>query len=244
MRELLKRIFLVRKCVGCRKILEYKNFNEAFCPDCRELYLGARMDICPECASEAERCRCMPPLLKKENAASLIKLFFYSKKKDSEPQNRLIYYLKRNKSRRVNAFVANELVLIIRNELSKLQIDEPPLIVGVPRARGAVNEHGFDQSEMLSKAVAERLFLEYYPYLKRRRGGKPQKSLTAGERRKNIKDLVYVLPSDVERIKGKTVVLIDDVVTTGATMSACAHVLRACGAKNLLCVAIASDIKM
>lgn len=244
MRKELKRIFLVRKCVGCRKILEYESFNEAFCPSCKELYLGARMDICPECALEAEKCRCMPPLLKKEKVVSLRRLFFYSKRKEREPQNRLIYYLKRNKSRRVNSFIASELAPIIRAELGKLQINEPPLIVGVPRSRSAMNEFGFDQSQMLCAALADSLFLEYHCYLKRRRGGKPQKSLTAGERRKNIKDLIYVLPDDVEAIRGKNVVLIDDIVTTGATMSACAHVLKECGAKNLLCIAIASDIKM
>ena len=97
MKELLKRIFIVHKCVSCRKILDFKSFNNALCSDCREGYLGARMDICPECSLEAERCRCMTPLLKKDGALSLRKLFFYSKSKAGEPQNRLIYYLKRHK---------------------------------------------------------------------------------------------------------------------------------------------------
>ena len=46
-----------------------------------------------------------------------------------------------------------------------------------------------------------------------------------------------------EKIKGKTVILIDDVVTTGASMSACTHILRECGAKNIICIAVASNIK-
>ena len=45
------------------------------------------------------------------------------------------------------------------------------------------------------------------------------------------------------KIRGRIVVLIDDVVTTGASMSACAQLLYECGAKNILCIAIASDIK-
>ena len=243
MKKLFKRIFLVHKCVGCRKILDHNDFDEAFCPSCRELYLSAKMEICPECALEAENCRCMPPLLKKDKAVSLRRLFFYSKKKAGEPQNRLIYYLKRNKSKRASAVLSKELLLLINKELAKFKIDGIPLLVGVPRSRGAFFEYGFDQADMLCRALSECCGLEYFTCLKRRRGGRPQKSLTAGERRKNIKELIYIDKSFSGKIKGRTVVLVDDVVTTGASMSACAHVLFECGAKNIVCIALASDLK-
>ena len=243
MKDLFKRIFLVHKCVGCRKILEYKNFNDAFCPSCRELFLGAKMEICPECSHEAEKCRCMPPLLKKDKIVALRRIFFYSKKKSSEVQNRLIYYLKKNKSKRVSAYLSRELLSIINSEIARLDIDKIPLIVGVPRSRGALYEYGFDQADMLCRALSERCGLEYCAVLKRKRGGKAQKSLTAGERRKNIKDLIYADKKLVSCVNGRTVILIDDVVTTGASMSACIHVLRECGAENIVCIAIASDIK-
>ena len=243
MKELLRRIFLVHKCVGCRKILDYKYFDEAFCPSCRELYLGARMQICPECSLEAEKCRCVPALLKKDKVLSLRRLFFYSKSKSGEVQNRLIYYLKRNKSKRVSRALARDLLPMIYAELAKFEIDELPLIVAIPRSRGARYEYGFDQADMLCRAIAEQSTLEYCAVLKRRRGGRAQKSLTSGERRKNIKNLLYADKSVAEKIKGKTVILIDDVVTTGASMSACTHILRECGAKNIICIAVASNIK-
>lgn len=243
MKELLRRIFLVHKCVGCRKILDEKNFNDAFCPSCREVYLSARMEICPECSLEAEKCRCMPSLLKKDKSVSLRRLFFYSKNKGNEAQNRLIYYLKRNKSKRVSYAISGELLPLINSEIAKLKIDEIPMLVGVPRSRSAFFEYGFDQADMLCRAMAKRCGLEYCATLKRRRGGKAQKSLTAGERRKNIKNLIYVDKDVADKIKNKTVILLDDVVTTGASMSACVHVLRECGAKNVVCIAIASDIK-
>ena len=243
MKELFKRIFIVHKCVSCRKILAYKNFTDAFCPDCREHYLGARMDICPECSLEAEKCRCMPPLLKKDKALSLRKLFFYSKNKSAEPQNRLIYYLKRNKSKRASAFVAGELLPLINYELGRVEVNEIPLLVGIPRSKGAFFEYGFDQADMLCRAISERCGLEYSTVIKRRRGGKAQKSLTAGERLKNIKSLIYADKNGIDEIMGRTVILLDDVVTTGASMSACVHILRECGAKNIICVALATDIK-
>lgn len=243
MNELFKRIFIIHKCVGCHKILDYKDFSEPFCPKCREHYLSKKMEVCPECSAEAHRCRCMPPLLKKDKAVTLRKLFFYSKKKSLEPQNRLIYYLKRNNSKRVNQAVAGELLPLINSELSRLEVNEIPLLVGIPRSKGAFFEYGFDQADLLCRAISSRCGLEYCNALRRRRGGKPQKSLTAGERRKNIKNILYVDKSERDKIKGRTVILLDDVVTTGASMSACIDLLRACGAKNIICIAIASDIK-
>ena len=243
MKEQLKRIFLVHKCVGCRKILDYDNFNEAFCPSCREIYLASKMSICPECSSEADKCLCMPAFLKKDAVPSLRKLFFYSKERSGEPQNRLIYYLKKNKSKRVSRAIAREISVQISAELARLEIEEKPLLVGVPRSRSAFFEYGFDQTELICHSVSKLSNVEYCNLLKRRRGSKAQKSLTAGERRKNIKDSVYLDNKTVSSIKGRTVILFDDVVTTGASMSACAQILKSAGAKNILCVAIASDIK-
>ena len=243
MKELFERIFLVHKCVGCRKILEYNEFYDAFCPSCQKIYLGARMGICPQCSLEAEKCRCMPNLLKTDGIPSLRKLFFYSKDRAGEPQNRLIYYLKRNKSKRVSRAVAHELSMLINAELARLEGFDNPVLVGVPRSRGAFFEYGFDQAEMLCDAISEISKLENCRAIKRKRGGKPQKSLTAGERRKNIRDLIYADNIESAKIKGRNVILIDDVVTTGASMSACAQILKRLGAKNIVCIAIASDIK-
>lgn len=243
MKDLIKRIFLVHKCVSCRKILEYKDFDEAFCPSCREIYLAAKMSICPDCSQEAEKCRCMPPLLKKSEVVAVRKLFFYSKSKSSEPQNRLIYYLKRNKSKRVSRAVARELIPIIKAEAVRLNVQELPVVVSAPRSKSAVFEHGFDQSEMICRAISEISVFEYFKVLKRRWGGREQKALTAGERQKNIKDLIYVDNALCDKIKGKTVILIDDIVTTGATLSACVQLLKSKGAQNIVCIALASDIK-
>ena len=128
MKELIKRIFLVRKCVSCKKILDYKDFGEAFCFDCKEAYLSAKMAICPECSQEAQKCRCMPPFIKKDDVVVLRKLFFYSKNKAAEPQNRLIYYIKRNKNKRVSSAIARELIPIIKEESVKLNIQELPIV--------------------------------------------------------------------------------------------------------------------
>ena len=240
MRDMFLRIAFVHKCVGCNKILDKDDFHRAFCFDCREVYLASKMEMCPQCSLEAKECSCMPKLLKKD-ARVFRKLFFYDKSKRSQPQNRLIYYLKRNKSKRVVREAARELETLIKAELEKLDDTNEAVLACVPRSRGSAAVYGFDQSELICKALSELCNMEFVQALKRKRG-KPQKMLTAGERRKNIGRLLFANEKVIDKIVGKTVILIDDVVTTGASMSACIEILSKAGAKRFICVALSSDI--
>lgn len=243
MKEILRRIVFVHKCVGCGKILDGEDFDRMFCADCRELYLTSKMEICPECALEAQGCRCMPKLLKKDKAIAFRKLFFYDKTKRSEPQNRLIYFLKANKPRRALREVAKELSALLRRELARSQSALPIVLTFVPRSRRTRALYGFDQSERICKELSAFCGIELVSVIRRKRGGKPQKMLSAGERRKNIQSLLYADEKEREKVKDKLVVLLDDVVTTGASMSACIHILKECGAREIICLALSSDIK-
>lgn len=244
MKELLKRLVFVHKCVGCGTILIEGDFDKAFCKDCIEKYLSSKMSICPECAEEVKACGCMPKFMKKDGVPSFRKLFFYDKNKRSEPQNRLVYFLKGNRSTRVAREVAKELSELLFEELIKFEIPRSEAIITfVPRSRSAVAMYGFDQSEVVGRELSKICEIEFSAALKRKRGGKPQKSLTAGERRKNIQKLLYANPKTADALRGKTVILVDDVVTTGASMSACVHILKEQGAKRILCLALSSDIK-
>ena len=239
---LFKKLCVVKKCVRCRDPLDVLDFESAFCPECREGYLSAKMDICSDCSLMASECRCVPRLLAKDKIIALRRLFFYSKDRAREPQTRLIYFLKANKSRRVADFVAKELYALIEEELKAKEICEKPLIVAIPRSHKSRVRYGFDQSAVVALSLSRLYGFEYCNAFKRRRG-MPQKRLTAGERRKNIKRLVRVRDKNSGVIEGRTVILLDDVVTTGASMSACAQLLYERGAKNILCIAISSDLK-
>ncbi|MBP3369108.1 MAG: ComF family protein [Clostridia bacterium] len=240
----IKRICVVRKCACCRTILSVNDFEEAFCSSCNLGWQAAKTESCPECYGAASECSCMPKQLSRSGALTLRKLFFYSAKKENEPQNRLVYYLKHNKSKRVSDFVARELCGLVREEMSTLGIAaDDLLILNVPRGRRAVYAYGFDQSAEICRSLSELIGCEYFPAIKRRYGGKEQKKLNAAERRKNIKSLMRIREDDVDRIKGKYILLFDDVVTTGASMSACVSLLRKAGARGILCFSTASDIK-
>jgi predicted amidophosphoribosyltransferase len=75
----------------------------------------------------------------------------------------------------------------------------------------------------------------------RRTGGSVQKMLGQEQRAKNAFAAFEAVPKHCADLKGKCVILVDDVVTTGAGLSECARILYGCGAKRVLCVAIAAD---
>jgi ComF family protein len=185
----------------------------------------------------------MPPLLKKDKILSLRRLYFYSKDREAEPQNRLIYFIKKNRTNRVNNFVAGELLPLINAELGRFEINEIPLIVGVPRSSGSLTEYGFDQSKDVCVSLAQRLGATYCGALGRKFGGSEQKKLGAAQRKKNIANLIYLRENMQNMLKGRYVLLFDDVVTTGASMSVCVSALRRAGVKGVVCLTLASDIK-
>lgn len=244
MNEYLRPIFSVHKCVACRSILSREVFDESFCPTCHLAWQVAKTESCPECYRAATECTCMPKLLSSAGALTLRRLFFYSPKKEKEAQNRLVYYIKHNKSRRASRFVASEISKPLLSEMATLGIKAESLtVLGVPRGRKAVRAEGFDQSALVARALAREIGAEYAPLIKRRFGTKEQKKLSAAQRRKNLANSMYLAKRAEEKLRGRYVALFDDIVTTGASMAACLPLLRRAGVKGVICLAIASDLK-
>ena len=108
----------------------------------------------------------------------------------------------------------------------------------VPLAPDRKKERGYDQVELIARNVSDRLMVPLIPLLKKRRGVSAQ-SLAASpeERRANIAGAYRVI--DPEAVRGKRVLIIDDVVTTGATLSECAKTLCMAGADKVLCATLA-----
>ncbi len=103
------------------------------------------------------------------------------------------------------------------------------VLVPVPLAIGRQRERGFNQSELLALRLAR---LAHLPCdtaaLARRRETWPQAGLSREERERNVNGAFRV--PEPRRVAGRSILLIDDVLTTGATAQACARVLKATGA--------------
>ncbi len=108
-------------------------------------------------------------------------------------------------------------------------------VTAVPISAQRRRLRGYNQSELIAQAAAKRLGLPYRECLVKTTDNKEQHKLSEKERRRNVQG-VYALKTE---ISGKNILLLDDIVTTGATLCECAGVLFQGGANKVACAAIA-----
>lgn len=114
----------------------------------------------------------------------------------------------------------------------------PQLIVPVPLHRFRLRQRGFNQAVLLGNTLSRHLSLPLLPdALARTRHTEPQIKLAATERRSNVKGAFAVKKPD--RIAGKRILLLDDIMTTGSTLDECAKELKNAGAEAVIAVTIA-----
>ncbi len=112
------------------------------------------------------------------------------------------------------------------------------LITWVPLSSARKKKRGYDQAFLLATAAALELGDVAVELLRKMVDSPAQSGLGAAEKRKANVSGVYEA-ADPDIINGKNILIIDDVATTGATLSECARVLLTAGAKKVLCAALA-----
>lgn len=112
------------------------------------------------------------------------------------------------------------------------------LVIPVPLHRARHRERGFNQSEVLAEGVSQAINLPLVKdILKRKKNTKDQTYLNAQQRTENVRDAFMVIQP--ERINERDVILVDDVITTGATLNECTRMLQKAGAKRIFAVTLA-----
>lgn len=118
------------------------------------------------------------------------------------------------------------------------------LVVPVPLHPRKLRQRGFNQSELIAKAALKRhpvAAVLNTKCLVRQRETVPQAGLTRHQRRENIRGAFAV--KDAGAVRGRDILLVDDVFTTGTTVSECARVLRRAGAASVYAVTVARALK-
>ncbi len=113
-------------------------------------------------------------------------------------------------------------------------VEERSALIPVPLSRTRVRERGFNQSAEIARALAPLWGIEAREdLLLRAASTTSQTQLTPGERKSNVAGAFAVPDSARARLRGAHVVMVDDVITTGSTLHACASALFAAGARTI-----------
>lgn len=114
------------------------------------------------------------------------------------------------------------------------------MIVPVPLSKAHYKKRGYNQAGLLARPLAYAVEKPYRPgALERTRDTLSQVHLGAHERRKNVSN---AFGAKAEIVKGKNILVIDDVTTTGSTISACAKALKSAGASTVFGMTLARSV--
>ena len=216
------RTFFPKHCYLCNAVVYPR---QRVCAACRETAPYIYPPVCERCGRSADDCRCG----KRRRAFERCVSPFYHK---GAAQNG-IYTLKREGYVVTVAGFVGEMAEVVRREYGGIPFD---LVTAVPLHKRELAERGFNQAEKLGRALAERLGLPYATVLTKITVTAPQKELKAVERSGNLRGVFDVCGE----VSGKTVLLVDDVITTGATLDECAKMLKIFGAAEVYAVTAAA----
>ncbi len=147
---------------------------------------------------------------------------------------KMIYCFKFKNRKELAELIAKEMADTFNKYYSDISFD---LITAVPMRFTTRIKRGYDQVDVLCGRLSKLIALPYLKLLKQTGKKQPQHTLRQAIKRiENVKGIYTAL--DKYDIKGKTILLIDDIITTGATLNECAKVLIRKGAKEVYCLSV------
>lgn len=235
--EFLKRMFVERYCVICGEAISY-DVNEPFCCDCYGDWQEFLNVKCRTCGRTHDMCTCLPSKIKKINHSMAVWCVFYDLSTNGEI-NKLFSYLKRRYDRAVIDLCAERMKKSLLGVFKSRGLSFCDYAVTyAPRRRKNVNKYGFDQSKKLAKALAKKLGIKCITTFENV-AKREQKGLNKKERAVNAQaSYVYI---DGSLKDYKNIILVDDIMTSGATLYACAFQLYKNGATSVVPVTFARD---
>ena len=218
-------LVLPKQCAGCGR-------EGAFCCwDCRGR-LAFSAPACPVCSRRNFTGVLCTPCEAQTGLRRFWAPFYYR-----DPLVReLIHTYKYGGARELAGLFADELLACL--DAFGTRPHGPAVLVPVPLHRSRERERGFNQSSLLAAELAARTGLAVAPALRRTRATEPQVEMESyGERRRNVADSFRL--TDAAAVQDRTVILVDDVSTSGATLFEAARVLRESGCRTVWAIVIA-----
>ncbi len=210
-REWIISLFFPRQCVLCRKVL----------PE-------GQTDLCHRCRAETED---FPKSNYKISfVAGWTSLWYYN----GNVRHSMLLYKFYN--RRSYGAIYGRLLAM---KLQRTAFCDYDILTWVPVSPRRKHKRGYDQVELIAQSAGQELGTAAVATLKKVRHTKPQSRLSNyAQRKANVLGAFQIL--DPAAVAGKRILLLDDIITTGATLSECSRVLLTAGAKEVHCAAVAA----
>ena len=222
-------------CAACGQQLERGLPTRRLCPECSIKLTATHRDLCPICGAVADRTmvdqrgcpRCRHRKLRFEGVVSLGPY--------NGPLRRAVLRMKRPSGEALAIAVAHLLCDHVGSQIADLNVD---LVVPIPMHWTRRWVRGTNSAEVIAEVVAQRRAVPIARrLLVRRRKTRPQFNLHPGERIRNIRSAFRL--SAGYHFSAARVLLVDDILTTGATCNEVAKVLRAAGATRVAVAVVA-----
>ncbi len=220
-------------CCLCRSRLQQG--EKVVCEDCWGEVKPLGGPFCPNCGYPVEPDADGCPMCRQRGwSFQRVKILT-----DFEPAvQQLIHLLKYRGKRSVGTRLG---VMLGQTLRSRPRWQKADLIIPVPLHKSRLRERGYNQSFLIGKALSEELQKPLRPeLLVRRRSTRSQTKLNVTERIENVSGAFRV--NHPEQLDDKRIILVDDIITTGATADACSRSLLNAGAKEVLVAAVAAPI--
>lgn len=213
--------FSPMKCAICRLYACYEELP--ICHHCLHTFQSILTEKCKKCGRPPYSCDC--------NGDTRFLFFFHTAE-----ARIFMYFVKCNGDRRIMNFLAETAIKVCG--INPKAFDG---VTYVPRLKRRTRRYGYDQSKEFAKAISKIFGIPLVHTLKRV-GGSDQKLLSYAQRMKNIKGRYKLRNIPAE--KYKRLLLVDDIITTGATTKVCSNLLKGNVTKSIRVLAMAKTTKL
>lgn len=218
----LSNAIFTNRCEFCGEVIE---LDEIICSKCKRLP-SIKEPRCKYCGVQKEICRCKHH---KNEFKDIVAPYYYA-----DSVTTAVNRFKSSDMPFLSTRLAKDMANCILEKYSDIAFD---VITFVPMSKRAERSRGYNQSQLLATEIGKRLNIEVKPLIKKIIDTEPQKEQTAKQRKVNLFGAFDVIDKDY--VNDKTILLIDDVKTTGSTLNECAKMLNIYGAKAVYVAALA-----
>lgn len=220
MLRIIKTAFFPKTCAACGAVIDDEEY---FCDYCNAfLSVPIKDRLCIRCGCKIKDCQCKSRVFYFDGLCAA----FYN----DTVARKAMYSFKFNRRKEVGLFFAQRMALTVKQSFCDIDFD---IVTAVPMSYFAEKRRGYNQSSVLAEKIGKILEIPYYKDILYARHKKTaQHKVSFKNRFRNVENLYYT----DKKLNGKTVLLVDDIKTSGATLSECAKQLYKAGADKVYCV--------